>query len=107
MINLSINQLLDVWNELVRAYYGENAYGGNVAEIYAFRLMPSSPLAEQGDYGAQSDRAARAAESLAAVMRKFSEYFDCAVYLEGYRQDETIASIFLRDGRVHVKVVRN
>jgi len=106
MINLSINQLLFVWNELVSAYYGVNAYGGNVAEIYAFRLLPCDPLAEHGDKEAQDERMMLAAESLFAIMRKFSEDFRCAVYPERHGPDKPAANILLRDGRVHVKVVR-
>jgi hypothetical protein len=39
MKSLSIQQELLVWSELTAAYYGENKYGGDTAEIYAYRLM--------------------------------------------------------------------
>ncbi len=41
---ISIEQALDVYDELVEAKNGTNGFGGNVAEIYVFRLMPYSPL---------------------------------------------------------------
>ena len=40
---ISIDQALDVWSELEAAYYGENGYGGNTAELYVYRLMPRAP----------------------------------------------------------------
>jgi hypothetical protein len=46
MLNLTIAQALGIYNELVEAYFNKNGYGGNVAEIYAYRLNPSSPTAE-------------------------------------------------------------
>src|SRR5271168_2332059 len=44
--NISVPQALDVYDDLVKAYYGENGYGGNVAEIYCYRLLPRNPTAE-------------------------------------------------------------
>jgi hypothetical protein len=38
MINLSMTQALELWDELVACHYSCNNYGGDVAEIYAYRL---------------------------------------------------------------------
>lgn len=108
MTNLSINQLLDVWNELVRAYYGENGFGGDTAEIYAYQLMPCSPLAERGDADAQAHRGAMAGQSLRNILLKFSEDFNCSVYInDGNERIGLAGDLFLGGTRVHVKVVRN
>jgi len=41
--SITTEQVLDVWEELNLAHGGTNGYGGDVAEIYAYRLMPSMP----------------------------------------------------------------
>lgn len=38
MIDLSIVQAIDIWEELTTAYYKINSYGGDTAEIYVSRL---------------------------------------------------------------------
>jgi hypothetical protein len=38
-----IDNLLDVWWELETAHEGQNGFSGHVAEIYAYRLLPSGP----------------------------------------------------------------
>lgn len=38
-----MTQALSIWSELEQAYYGDNAYGGDTAEIYAYRLQPADP----------------------------------------------------------------
>jgi len=39
---LPFDQALGVWHDLEQALAGKNGYGGDVAEIYAYRLMPPS-----------------------------------------------------------------
>jgi hypothetical protein len=39
-IELPVTDALSVWHDLERALEGTNGYGGDVAEIYAFRLVP-------------------------------------------------------------------
>jgi|SRR3989339_361252 len=104
MINLSINQLLVIWGELVSAYFGKNKFGGDTAEIYVSSLMSRSPLAERGDVEAQARVAALADQSLRNVMLKFSEDYDCAVYVDGVGLGgEKMAD----SPRWHVKVTNN
>ena len=108
MINLSINQLLKVWGELVQAYCGKNKFGGDTAEIDACQLMPYSPLAEQGNADAQAYRGAMAARSLRNLALKFSEDFNCAVYIQDGNVSIGLASdLFSVGTRVRVKVVPN
>jgi hypothetical protein len=40
MINISLPNALRIWSELEAAYYGDNKYGGTVAEIYAHTIKP-------------------------------------------------------------------
>jgi hypothetical protein len=44
MNNISMNQALSIWSELWQAYYSKNGFGGDTAEIYAYRLMPYHPV---------------------------------------------------------------
>ena len=44
MHRLSIVQALSLWTLLDDAYYGKSHYGGDVAEIYVYKLMPYSPV---------------------------------------------------------------
>lgn len=43
MHNVSMIQALSVWSELEQAYYGDNGFGGDTAEIYAYRLARQTP----------------------------------------------------------------
>jgi len=74
--------LLVIWGELVQAYCGKNKLG-DVAEIYAYQLMPRDPRADAGQVDAQERRAALAVQSLHNILLKFSEDFNCAVYVDG------------------------
>lgn len=39
-LNLSTENALGIWSELERCLQGNNGYGGNTAEIYAYILIP-------------------------------------------------------------------
>lgn len=43
MLNITINQALNFWNQLVKCYYN-NSYGGDSTEIYTYTMMPHSPF---------------------------------------------------------------
>lgn len=43
MTSMSIEQALGVWSQLEEAREGKSSYGGDVAEIYAYRMNPHSP----------------------------------------------------------------
>lgn len=40
---LSMEQALSIWSELEQAYYGDNSYGHDTAEIYIHRLLTGAP----------------------------------------------------------------
>lgn len=54
LATLSLTQALSLWSELERAYYNDNSYGGDTAEIYMYRLMPYSPMIATTSAGASS-----------------------------------------------------
>ncbi len=41
---LSMAQVFSVWSDLESAYHGRNDFGGDVAEIYFYRLQPLDVL---------------------------------------------------------------
>jgi len=102
--NISVPQALDVYDDLVKAYFGENGYGGNVAEIYCYRLLPSNPSAEaairagvQHDkhpdkkgflYPAMMEAAHTAADNLFVLISHFRQkYPDAKIHFEDCIQD--------------------
>jgi hypothetical protein len=76
-------QALSVWSELEAAYYGKNRFGGDTAEIYAYRLQPFSPTAVRGNSDSplvratQQEAATQAATSLLHLLEFFCETKDC------------------------------
>jgi hypothetical protein len=110
MENISMTQALGVWSELEQAYYGDNGYGGDTAEIYAYRIQSYSPSAliplESG-FGAKAreEQANQAGKSLYKLIKKFCELRECSIEVESADPE-----ILLRDGlfhRCHVRVLRN
>lgn len=102
--NISVPQALDVYDELVKAYHGRNGYGGNVAEIYCYRLVPSNPSADaairagvQYDkkpnkkgflYPAMMEEAHTAADNLFSLIEHFKKnYPDAKIHFEDSIQD--------------------
>jgi hypothetical protein len=43
-----MHQALDVWADLEDAYAGDHKFGGDTAEIYAYRLTPYRPSVHHG-----------------------------------------------------------
>ena len=104
MINISINQLLKVWGELVLAYAGKNKFGGDAVEIWAYQLMPFSPAMESDVSEKGARRNTVVGQSLRNVLVKFSEDFDCAVYVDGVN----LSDVKIMDSSLwHVKVTPN
>ncbi len=102
--NISVPQALDVYDDLVKAYFGENGFGGNVAEIYCYRLLPRNPSAEaawqngvQHDrrpdktsllYKAMMEQAHMAADNLFVLITHFRQkYPDAKIHFEDCIQD--------------------
>ena len=67
---LPIEQTLILWRELEEARDGKNGYGGTVAEIYAYRLLPSGPRYPLSDLP-EPMQAKIAAGNLTQILRHF------------------------------------
>ena len=76
MINLSITQILDIWDELRDCLENKNKYGGNEAEIYAYCLTKCHcPLQHKGEYPEETEY--QIATSLTNILRLFCTKYDC------------------------------
>jgi hypothetical protein len=105
MDNVSMNQALQLWSELIDAYYEKNNYGGNVAEIYAYSLMPYVPTYAQNkkfDEWAE-DIEIRTSKTLYNFLKKFKEDYNCKIFIE-YNEfgDWLLNERFSH--RVHIKI---
>jgi hypothetical protein len=111
MNNISMNQVLSIWSELWQAYYGKNGFGGDTAEIYAYRLMPYSPsLHMTGETFKESNDELRinAVNSLVTLCNKFAKDNDCTIKIDNLPSDRWISVIGREfDHRCHVKVIHN
>jgi hypothetical protein len=114
MDNLSMNQALSIWDDLWQAYYGDNGFGSDTAEIYAYRLMQYNPVVhcfinkEFQDTELyrerNSDVCDRAQKSLIELLKKFKSENDCIIKVNGKEIDDWIKTEVF-DHRVHVKVI--
>lgn len=118
MNNISMNQALGIWGELWQAYYKDNDYGTDTAEIYAYRLMGFDPIVASGCAGdAQvskteifkvNSRVAyiKAQNSLATLLIKFESDNDCKITVNNKPIREWVETEVF-DHRCHVRVARN
>lgn len=107
--HMSMAQALGVWSDLCDAYHGKG-WGGEVAEIYMYRLMPDCPtvnLSRRPLTGMAADEERRrvkaANEALHSLLAHFAEERCCKVYVEGQPLGAWVATAGF-DHRVHVKV---
>jgi hypothetical protein len=117
MDNLSMNQALSIWEDLWQAYYNDNRFGGDVAEIYAYRLMPYNPTYHspgsvefcKTDTFKMAEREVcdRAKESLVALLKKFVIENKCRITVNDREVDDWGYTNELFDWRCNVKVFRN
>lgn len=107
MHNLSIVQALSVWGDLVEALRGCNAFGGNEAEVYVYRLQPRCPISELGSgemvTKAKLERAVTANRSLHALIEHFVDVYEANVEIEGKPFGDWLKESE-NDWRWHVKV---
>ena len=110
---LTVNpmEMMRLWGELVECYHGVSGYGSDTAEIYAYRLMPYSPVAHGDTAKGQlredriRDSNSTAANALVSLCEEFQRTYDCVITFDGLK-----AKHWLRDfgdtfdHRVHVKV---
>jgi len=106
--NVSMYQALQIWSELEQAYYSDNKYGGDTAEIYAYRLMPNMP-GEQFTKSLMMQQAVieqqvLAGKDLARLCELFACTRSCQVLIDGLSPYEWSKGQPF-DHRAHVQVI--
>ena len=80
----SIDQWLSVWDDLTRAYFGKNGFGGNTAEIYAYRFFPYSPRESSVLTKEETDEQNQLAkEAFTLIVQRFMHQWNCEVSIDG------------------------
>jgi hypothetical protein len=82
-MHLSINQALNFWDQLVKAYHNQNSFGGDTAEVYTFTMMEHSPFYANnpnGDFAAQD--IAKATKAMYDLIVRFQDTYKCSVTCE-------------------------
>jgi hypothetical protein len=105
---VSLDQLLGIWTELVEAMHGVNGYGGDTAEIYAYRLLRFDPriLHEPWVKQMRREQAIEARVSVYLILKRFESQFDRRCEVDGHKSAwEWFQRVDLFDHRIHVKVV--
>lgn len=98
-------QLMELWAELVEAWHGVNGFGGDTAEIYAYRFQAYSPFAhwhhdeeKLGEIGLQSAR------QLYELLTMFKVRHDCRIIVDGKPLGAWLKK-FPFNHRVHVRIL--
>jgi hypothetical protein len=73
----SIQQAVEIFDELRDAMEGKHGYGGYTAEIYAYRLLPNIPSGRKYEIAEMI----RASRSLVAIIDLFRDKYNDAVFL--------------------------
>jgi len=98
IMRMSPLEMAQVWGELTLAHCGRNRFGGDVAEIYAYRF---------GQWGVarpgHRDLVA-AAEAMHDLLATFAAHFECSIYIEGRPLGPWLRKLPFQH-RVHVQVV--
>ena len=107
-----------MWSELEEARHGTNSYGGDTAEIYAYRVMGHSPAVSAMKAAQQADRHHRpsgmlyesvmedyatAKASLLSLCDYFARLYKVSITFDGVPEHEW-KKVF--GHRVHVQVLK-
>ena len=106
----SVDAAISVWYDLERALAGKNGYGGNVAEIYAYRLVPGGVKAFPGPASKSPELAILAGRNLTRLVKQFVDLHHANVDIEerhGFRTiDFGCEELPPFDWRIHLRVTR-
>lgn len=115
MHNLSMVQALSLWSELEAAFFEENRFGGDTAEIYIYRAMAHSPSISRVDVDrAMSDTSSLIGENIREVYDAanvalhdlfvhFAKTRSARIEIEGKELGEWLKTARFTH-RIHVKV---
>ena len=103
MINISAQQLIQLWVELEDAYNGVNGYGSTVAEVYAYTLEPNMPGYSQGKGTYDAEYENNAAVSLYNVLVLFKKHRECFIFIDDRKFGKWIMKERFQH-RVHIEI---
>jgi hypothetical protein len=109
--DLDLDQALGVWFDLERALEGKNGYGGDVAEIYAYRLVPPR-FQHRSTVDAAEELAPLVGRNMTRLLRRFVELHEGAeIGIEDGPREFRAIDLRAEDfppfaHRVHVRVTR-
>lgn len=106
---MPLGEIIAVWTELVEAYHGVNHFGGNVAELYAYRFHGFSPTAHyhrdtETGKEAVTDLNASAKQAMHSLLLAFRKAFPCRIRIDGVTLNEWRSSGHPFDHRAHVEI---
>jgi hypothetical protein len=107
LLSVSTSQALDLWSELHQAHAGDNRYGGDVAEIYLFRLLPASPLNDDRTNPATVAAYRTANHALHGLCRLFEERMHAVVTFEDGTDIDPLLADPPANHRIHLRVSRH
>lgn len=101
-MDLSPRQACLLWSELEQAYYGENRFGGDTAELYAYRFVCGTLWLPDGP---RADAVLEATQNLYGLLVLFAQERECGIWVNGRLLGPWAAKEpFVH--RVHVRVKR-
>lgn len=108
ILDIPMLELLSLWEELVECRYGKNAFGGNVCELYGYRLSGESPSAAASgpESAAAREQGLRRARALHALLLLFRETHGDDILVNDLPVGEWVTEEPLLH-RVHVKIICN
>lgn len=121
-LDLPADAALGVWYDLERALAGKNGFGGDVAEIYAYRLVPRRIIdktdpsfitgsTEAEEHAAKEELARVAGANMTRILRHFARLHDRVIFSieerEGWRPvDLRYAEFPAFEWRVQLRVAQ-
>jgi hypothetical protein len=83
-MNISINQVLNFWDQLVACFYGVSTFDGTRCEIYLYTMMEHSPtFANNPDSKFCEDGVREAKDAMFKLIARFEERYECTVLEDG------------------------
>jgi hypothetical protein len=111
---ISIEQAIDIYNDLIDAKNGKHGFGGDVAEIYVYRLLPCQPGYPNVPAFLQEDvllMEKKAAEQFHSICYIFSKKHSVDILIDNVQFNDWISKVrtgeFRFTHKVHVKVQQN
>lgn len=110
ILNIPMIEVLRIWGELVEAEHGVNGYGGDTAELYAYRFCGDSPTRRlqevKGKLRTKADKAAamEARETLYSFLSLFEKVKSVKCEVDGKTLWDWFQTNEPFDHRVHVRV---